>query len=38
MLDEKFEPFTFSAVGVSIYHIGSFATSSREPQEWEFEP
>jgi hypothetical protein len=28
MLDEKFESFTFSPVGASVYHLGNFGTAS----------
>jgi hypothetical protein len=38
MLDEKFEPFTFSPVGVSIYHLGNFGTARKELKHWELKP
>src|SRR5215475_4500241 len=30
MLDEKFEAFTFSPVGVSVYHLGNFGTARKK--------
>jgi hypothetical protein len=34
MLDEKFEPFTFSPVGVSVYHLGNFGTARTKLKSW----
>jgi len=38
MLDEKFEPFTFSAVGASVYHLGNFGTARKKLKGWELKP
>ena len=38
LLDEKFEPFTFSPVGVSVYHLGNFGTAKKKLKSWEFKP
>jgi hypothetical protein len=38
MLDEKFEVFTFSPVGVSIYHLGNFGTARKKLKGWELKP
>lgn len=35
MLDEKFEPFTFSPAGVSVYHLGNFGTARTKLKTWE---
>ena len=35
LLDEKFEVFTFSPVGVSIYHLGNFGTARTKLKSWE---
>ncbi len=35
MLDEKFEAFTFSPVGVSVYHLGNFGTARTQLKHWE---
>jgi hypothetical protein len=35
MLDEKFENFTFSPVGVSVYHMGNFGTARIKLKGWE---
>jgi hypothetical protein len=37
-LDEKFEPFTFSAVGASVYHLGNFGTAHTKLKSFEFKP
>ncbi len=34
MLDEKFEQFTFSPVGVSIYQLGNFGTARTKLKGW----
>ena len=38
MLDEKFESFTFSPVGASVYHLGNFGTARTKLKGWEFKP
>jgi hypothetical protein len=38
MLDEKFESFTFSPVGVSVYHLGNFGTAREKLKGWELKP
>src|SRR5262245_32005343 len=38
LVDEKFEPFTFSPVGVSVYHLGNFGTARTELKSWELKP
>lgn len=38
MLDEKFEAFTFSPVGVSVYHLGNFGTARTQLKNWELKP
>jgi len=38
MLDEKFESFTFSPVGASVYHLGNFGTARTKLKGWELEP
>jgi hypothetical protein len=35
MLDEKFEPFTFSPAGASVYHLGNFGTAQKKLKSWE---
>jgi hypothetical protein len=35
MLDEKFESFTFSPVGASVYHLGNFGTAREKLKTWE---
>jgi len=34
LLDEKFEVFTFSPVGVSVYHLGNFGTARTKLKSW----
>jgi hypothetical protein len=34
MMEEKFEPFTFSPVGVSVYHLGNYGTAREELKSW----
>ena len=36
MLDERFESFTFSPVGASVYHLGNFGTARTKLKSWEF--
>jgi hypothetical protein len=38
MLDEKFEAFTLSPVGVSVYHLGNFGTAREKLKTWKLEP
>jgi len=38
MLDEKFEPFTFSPAGASVYHLGNFGTARTKLKSWELKP
>jgi len=38
MLDEKFESFTFSPVGASVYHLGNFGTARKKLKSWELKP
>jgi len=38
MLDEKFEAFTFSLAGASVYHLGNFGTARKELKSWTFKP
>ena len=35
MLDEKFEAFTFSPSGASVYHLGNFGTARKLLHSWE---
>lgn len=37
LLDEKFETFTFSPQGVSIYHLGNFGTAREKLKSWELQ-
>jgi hypothetical protein len=38
MLDERFESFTFSPVGASVYHLGNFGTARKKLKGWELKP
>src|SRR5580765_1850596 len=38
MVDEKFDAFTFSPVGVAVYHLGNFGTARKELKSWELKP
>lgn len=38
LLEEKFDLFTFSPVGVSVYHLGNFGTARVKLQGWELKP
>ena len=38
MLDEKFEAFTFSPVGVAVYQLGNFGTARKELKSWNLKP
>ncbi|MGH7243800.1 MAG: hypothetical protein ACREJD_10320 [Phycisphaerales bacterium] len=35
MLEEKFEPFTFSPIGASVYHLGNFGTAGAKLKSWD---
>ncbi|MBN9688703.1 MAG: 2'-5' RNA ligase family protein [Verrucomicrobia bacterium] len=35
MLQEPFEPFTFSPVGVAVYQLGPYGTAAKKLKEWE---
>ena len=38
MLDEKFESFTFSPAGASVYHLGNFGTAREKLKGWDLKP
>jgi hypothetical protein len=38
LLEEKFEDFTFSPTGVSVYHLGNFGTARKKLKGWELKP
>jgi hypothetical protein len=38
MLAEPFEVFTFSPVGVAVYHLGNFGTAHTKLHEWKLKP
>jgi hypothetical protein len=38
LVAEKFEAFTFSPVGVSVYHLGNFGTARTRLKTWELRP
>jgi len=38
LLGEKFEAFTFSPVGVSVFHLGNFGTARTRLKNWELRP
>ena len=38
MLDEKFDAFTFSPVGASVYHLGNYGTARTRLKNWELKP
>ena len=38
MVDEKFEPFTFSPAGAAVYHLGNFGTARKELKSWKLKP
>jgi hypothetical protein len=35
MIDEKFEAFTFSPAGVSVYQLGNLGTAQEKLKSWE---
>src|SRR5215470_16110176 len=37
MLDEKFEAFTFSPAGASVYHLGNMGTARKKLSGWELQ-
>jgi hypothetical protein len=38
LLEERFEPFTFSPAGASVYHLGNFGTARKKLKTWELKP
>jgi hypothetical protein len=38
MVDEKFDAFTFSPVGVSVYQLGNFGTARKKLKGWTLQP
>lgn len=38
MINEKFESFTFSPVGASVYQLGNFGTARKKLKSWELKP
>jgi 2'-5' RNA ligase superfamily len=38
MLDEKFEDFTFSPAGASVYHLGNFGTAAKQLHQFDLKP
>ncbi len=38
MLKEPFDSFTFSPVGVAVYHLGNYGTARTKLKEWDFDP
>ncbi|HEV8059678.1 MAG TPA: hypothetical protein VGP68_07385 [Gemmataceae bacterium] len=38
MLEEKFDAFTCSPVGASVYHLGNFGTARQKLHGWDFKP
>ena len=38
MVDEKFEAFTFSPKGASVYHLGNYGTARKKLKTWELKP
>ncbi len=38
MLSEKFDSFTFSPTGASVYHLGNYGTARQKLKGWEFKP
>jgi hypothetical protein len=38
MVEEKFEAFTFSPVGVAVYQLGNFGTARKELKSWKLKP
>ncbi len=37
LMDEKFDDFTFSPTGVSVYHLGNFGTARTQLKHWELQ-
>lgn len=38
LLEEKFEPFTFSPAGAAVYHLGNFGTARKKLKGWDLKP
>jgi hypothetical protein len=38
LLEEKFDTFTFSPTGASVYHLGNFGTARKKLKGWELNP
>jgi hypothetical protein len=38
MVEDKFEAFTFSPVGVAVYQLGNFGTARKELKSWKLTP
>ena len=38
MLDEKFDVFTFSPAGASVYQLGNFGTARKKLKAWDLKP
>jgi 2'-5' RNA ligase len=38
VLDERFEDFTFSAVGLAVYQLGNFGTAQKKLRSWTLQP
>jgi hypothetical protein len=38
LLEEKFDTFTFSPTGASVYHLGNFGTARKKLKGWELKP
>ena len=38
MVEAKFESFTFSPAGASVYHLGNFGTARQKLNEWDLKP
>jgi hypothetical protein len=38
MLDGRFEAFTFSPTGASVYDLGNFGTARKKLKSWELKP
>jgi hypothetical protein len=36
LLEEKFDEFTFSPTGVSVFHLGNFGTAQEKLKSWSF--
>jgi hypothetical protein len=38
MPDETFEPFTFSPIVSTVYHLGNFGTAQEKLNGWDLKP